>query len=197
MIVHAQDANACWIAHTFPMLAGLYCNRESQLNDSPSHCYSYRLRTILGLELLHYMFDVHLDRFLGNEQPFCDIAIAVTSRDMAEDLDLPVGQSLIAEMLDKLRDDFGRDSFLTGMNVPDRIRQFVGGHAFDQIPAGTCIESPLNFDVTFKCRQYQVHESYVWPMRPKQPDSIVGVSGGGHQHHIRLATDDCANPFAH
>ena len=62
-----------------------------KLNDSSSHRDGNCLRTIAGPEFFHDVLDVDFDSLFGNEKPFCDIAVPVSSRDVFEDLDLAVG----------------------------------------------------------------------------------------------------------
>src|SRR5215831_5148067 len=84
---------------TFTFTLSRLAHADSQLDDSAAQGDCDGLRAIGRPQLLHDVLDVDLDRFLGDEEALRDVAVAVAARDVAEHLDLPAGQGLVAHVL--------------------------------------------------------------------------------------------------
>src|SRR5580692_2690154 len=98
---------------------------ESELNDAAADGDRDRLRAVAGAELFHDVFDVNLNGFLGNEEPFRNVAIPVSSGDLLKDLNFPARQTLVAHMLGKLSRDVRRNALLACVDLPDRLYQIA------------------------------------------------------------------------
>jgi len=60
---------------------------QSQLDDAATHRNGHRLGPVAGAQLFHDVLDVHLDGFLGDQQPLADVPVATSARHVLEDAD--------------------------------------------------------------------------------------------------------------
>ena len=75
----------------FPYLfRGIDCDEILQVDDSPTQADGNRLGPVTGAQFIHDVFDMDLDRFLGDEELLRDVPIAVSPGNLAENLYLPV-----------------------------------------------------------------------------------------------------------
>src|SRR5262249_18702433 len=112
--------------------------------------YRHRLRAITGAQLLHNMLDVHLDGLFGDEESFGDVAIAIAVGDMLENLDLTLGQGIIAEVLGEMGGNLRRNPLLAFMNLADYFDQLFRRHTLEQVAARAGLKRPLDFHVAFE-----------------------------------------------
>src|SRR5262245_56529967 len=101
-------------------------------------------------EFAHDVLEMNLYGFFSNEEALANIPIAVPLGHLPENLHFAVTQTVFAEMLCKACRNFGRNTPLACIDLPDRVENLAWGHALEQVPMGSRLESASNFNITLK-----------------------------------------------
>src|SRR5271157_2229439 len=125
-----------------------------QVNNAAPYGYGDGLRTVTGSQLVHNVLDVHLDRFLGDEEFFGNVAVAIAASDLLKDFDFSRGEGLVAVVLRQMGRNGWWDTLFPGMNLTDRLDEVLWRHALQHVASSTALERPLDFDIAFGCRQH-------------------------------------------
>lgn len=86
---HRNQRNPYLRNFTLPLL-GYSLVTKSEVDDPPAQADGDRLGSVAGAQFIHDVFDMDLDCFFGNEELSRDVAIAVSSSNLAENLHLPL-----------------------------------------------------------------------------------------------------------
>jgi hypothetical protein len=73
----------------------------------------------------------------GDEQSLRDFTVSISVSDLTQHLDLAFRERFITQVLEQLRSDLRRDSFLAGVNLANHVQQFRRRHVLQQITART------------------------------------------------------------
>ena len=71
-------------------LLGYSLVTKLEVDDSPTQADGNCLGPVTGAQFIHDVFDMNLDRFLGDEELLRDVPVPVSPCDLTEDLYLPV-----------------------------------------------------------------------------------------------------------
>src|SRR5271166_6342477 len=108
-----------------------------QVNNAAPYGYGDGLRTITGSQLVHNVLDVHLDRFLGDEEFFGNVAVAIAASDLLKNFDFPRGERIVAVVLRQMGRNAWWDTLLPRMNLTDGLNQVLGRHALQHVTSNT------------------------------------------------------------
>lgn len=86
---HLDQRNPYLRNFCLPLL-GYSLLTKSEVDDPPAQADGDRLGSVAGAQFIHDVFDMDLDCFFGNEELSRDVAIAVSSSNLAENLHLPL-----------------------------------------------------------------------------------------------------------
>jgi hypothetical protein len=75
--------------------------RRLKMNESAPRRDRHGMCPIARSQLFHDVLEVTLDRFFGDKEPLCNIAIAISSGDVSQNVDLAIRERFIGEMLDE------------------------------------------------------------------------------------------------
>jgi|SRR5688572_20458966 len=188
-----------------------------QVNNPPADRDRYSLRAIARSELFHDVFDMNFDGLFRDEEFFRDIPIAIPASHMLENINFPVRQRFVAEMLRQMSSDLGGNFLLPDMNLSDHIDKLLRRHVLQQVRTGAGLKSAMDFNITLKSRQHddarirefasdcnqridaadigksEVHECYVRSMFSELLNRVGAAGGFADQRHIRLTVDDDGN----
>ena len=117
------------------------------MNKSPPRGDCHGLGAIPRSKLFHDVLDVNLDRFFGDEEPLCDIAIPISTGNVVQNVDLTIRERFVGEMLGEVRSDFRRDVLFPLVDFANRLNHLFGGHALQQVPLGSRLQGALDVDV--------------------------------------------------
>ncbi len=132
------------------------------------------------------MLDVNLDRFFGDEEPLCDIAIPISTGNVTQNVDLTIRERFVGEMLGEVRSDFRRDVLFPLVDFANRLNHLFGGHALQQVRARSRCESALNLNIA--CEHCQQDYASVGEFSPDREHDIYATEIGKpkiHQSDIR------------
>ena len=76
---------------------------------------------IVGTKFRQNLPHVSLDRFFRDFQLIGDYFVSLAQRYLPLDVDFALGQRIVCMMFCQLDGDFGRDSFPTAMDYPNRF----------------------------------------------------------------------------
>src|SRR5664279_5378941 len=109
-----------------------------------------------------------------------------------------------------MRGYFWRNPFLAGVDLPDRLDEFLGWHALKHVATCSGFEGSLNFNIAFRGGQHDetsvqkfvpdrdhrlyaghigesdVHQSNIRPMFSKTEDSLLPSRCFAHHPHVGL-----------
>lgn len=115
------------------------------------------LRKVFGPESLHDVLNVYLHRRFGGKQSVGDVAVAIASGDLLEDLNFACGKVFVGAVLDQVRRN-GRRNAPAGAYLMNGGRTYErGGRNFS---AGMWPISPISRDSSKnRCRPAQLSAS--------------------------------------
>ena len=120
---------------------------ESKVNESAARRDRHGVCPVARSQLLHDVFEVNLDRFFGDKESPSDIPIPISTRDVAQNVDLAIRERFVADMLGDLRSNLRRDALVAGMDLANHLNHPFRGHVFQKIPLRSGLQSALNFDI--------------------------------------------------
>src|ERR1700683_3684125 len=109
------------------------CPSLLQLNKSAARGDRHGMRPIASAKFFHDALEVNLHCFFGDEELLPDIPIPISFRDLAQDVDLTVGERLLAEVLGQGGSDLRGNAPFPCMDLANRLRYLLRGHTFKQI----------------------------------------------------------------
>lgn len=138
------------------------------MNNSALYRDGNRLGSVAGPKLFHDVFDVDLDRFFRDKEPFSNVAVTVAATDLLQHLNFPGSQCFVAVVFCKVGCYLLRNSLLSGMHLADGLDQLFGWHALEHVAACSRLKRSLDLDVSFR--------------RSKHDKTSVGIfiSNGNH-----------------
>src|SRR5260370_11680055 len=102
---------------------------RSDLQQATPHRNGYRMRPIVGSQLVHEVLDVEVNRGLRNRELICNLLVAMTIANEPKYLQLPRRKIVLPQVLGNASRYIGRNVPPTGMNPPDHAQQFIFRHA--------------------------------------------------------------------
>ena len=177
------------------------------------------LRPITCSQFLHDVFNVNLDGLLGDEQSIGNIAVAIASGNLLQDLNLACGEVFVGIMLGQVCRDRSWNAFFPRVDCADSFHQVLGWHALQDVALRACSKRPLDFHVTFGSRQHDdagireltanghhgvdailiwkpdIHQGYVRSKLAKPLQSLRSTGGLAHNAHVGLTIDKRGDSF--
>src|SRR6185369_4729006 len=166
------------------------------------------------------MLDVIVDRGLGDRQLVGDLLVAEAVANESQHFHLACREILITHVFGKAHRDFRRNSSLAGMNRSDNVRQLVTRHALKNVRRSASPQRTLNLAIAIQRRQHDyarmrklttdsdqriysitarqpnVHECDAGHRPTKLRQRLDRISSLCHEKHVRLRTNDRAQPLA-
>src|SRR5580704_5655845 len=133
---------------------------EEQLNsyfqryDSALDCNGYRMSAVIGTEFRKNRLHMAFHGLLSNGKMRRDNFIRVACSDFKEHFQFARGKSVRRMMFSHRKSNLRWNSLLAGVHAADCIYEIPPQSAFEQVSAGSCIESLSGLDITFIRRQH-------------------------------------------
>src|SRR5580704_514250 len=174
----------------------------------------HRMRSILCFQLGDEIFDVEVDRRLGDGQLVRDLLVAIPIANQPEHLQFAHGEVIFAEMLGQACRDLRRYVAPARMRRTDCRQQVVFGHAFQEVSGGPGSHGALNLAIAVRGREHdyassreltangdknvgavragklQIHQGHVRLIAAKFSNSLHPITRKSHQSHIGLRCDN-------
>src|SRR5690348_10817972 len=93
---------------------------------------------------------MHFDRLFCDKEFLCDVAVPVSSSDLAKHLHFAVCEGFIGDVLSNLSSNFGWNTLLAAMHLADYFQQFLRRHALQHVAASPGLKCALDFNIPFE-----------------------------------------------
>src|SRR6266566_4514169 len=130
-----------------------WCGDVLKLNDSSTDADRDCLGPIVRVEFLHDVLEMCFHRLFRDKELFSDVAVAISSGKLTQDVHFTRSKLCIAVVLSQRRRYLGRNPLLSSMDLPNYIHQFSRRHCLQNVSASSSLKRPLNFRITGKGRQ--------------------------------------------
>ena len=151
-----------------------------------------------------------LDSCFPNGKLIGDFLISIAGANQANHINFARTQLIVGSMLGQLGRNIGRNSFVSGVDTPDRVQQFSVYVSLHYVPASTRFDGSQHLDITgigrknydlcigkfvpdpancfraVQIRHAKIHQSDVRAMPPKLFDGLLSVGGLGYKLHVLL-----------
>src|SRR5260370_1778163 len=104
------------------------------------------MRSIVGLKFLHQVFNVKVNRGLGNRKLIGNLFVAIAISNEAKNLQLPRRKVLVTQVLGETSRHFWRNMPPASVNGSNHAQKFIFSPALKNVNRVSCPASPL--DVT-------------------------------------------------
>src|SRR5215469_1511856 len=113
-----------------------------------------RMSPIIGLKLLHDIFDVKVYGGLGNRELIGNLLVTVSIADQFENLQFTRSEIFLTQVLCYATRNLRRDPPSPGSDLADDLQQLILGSALKHIRRRSCPQSSLNLYITARSRQH-------------------------------------------
>ena len=194
--------------------------RALDMDDTASDGNGDGLRSVLGAELRHDVFDVNFDRLRGDLEALANVAIALALCNPSEHLEFARTELVAREMVGQVLHQLRRHVLAARVDLANDLDELIVRRTFQDIATRTGFERAPDLIVSFESREYdessvgelgadcrdradavlvrqpQIHERDIGPMTAELFDSLPGCSRHGYKLHVRLLVDDRRNALA-
>src|SRR6266566_5053204 len=116
-----------------------------KLNDSSTNGDRDGLRPVIRMEFFHDVFQVGLHRLFRDKELFSDVAVAISSGKLTQDVHFTRSKLFITVVLSQIRRYLGRNPLLFAMDLPNYTHQFSRRHCLQNVSASSSLKRPLEF----------------------------------------------------
>src|SRR5580692_6611103 len=199
---------------------------EEQLNsyfqryDAALDCNGYRMSAVVGSEFSKDRLHMAFHSLFSNGKMRRNNFIRVACSDFKEHFQFARGKSVRRMMFSHGKSNLRWNSLLARVHAADGIYEILPQSAFEEVPAGSCIESLGGLDITFIRRQHDdasigkffsncdgrddaihlwhhyIHECYVGMQLAEGFDRLTTITCFADQDDVSVILDDCRYPLS-
>src|SRR5260370_7947019 len=102
------------------------------------------MRSIVGLKFLHQVFNVKVNRGLGNRKLIGNLFVAIAISNEAKNLQIPRRKVLVTQVFGETSRHFWRNMRPASVNGSNHPQKFIFWHALKYVSRRSCPPYPLN-----------------------------------------------------